>query len=133
MQEERRYRSSKLGSAVEPLLTYEPTLIREEWIRIQGWYKDAAERPPSLAHISLETLTAEHVELYSHVPPPGRPISIKVAPFPLDDTILEEDYFVEAVTWLRLHRAKGPSVIRAKNLRMWHCTTKREDNPEPGN
>ena len=71
MQEERRYRSSKLGSAVEPLLTYEPTLIREEWIRIQGWYKAAAPPPPPPPHptrVTIECMTTERVDIYQRLP-----------------------------------------------------------------
>ena len=38
---------------------------------------------PPRERISLEALTAERVELYNHVLPPGRTISIEVSPFPL--------------------------------------------------
>ena len=82
--------------------------------------------PPNLERISLETLTEEHAELYAHVQSPGRPIPIKVGPFPMDDNILGEEDISEAVTRLWLHRAVGPSVLRAEHLRMWHCTAKRE-------
>ena len=45
-------------------------------------------------------VTAERVELYAHVLPPGRPIPIKVSPFPVNDTIPGEEDISEAVTWL---------------------------------
>ena len=83
-----------------------------------GCYIDASNRPPPPAHIYLETLVAEHAELYAHIPPPGWPIPIEVAPFPVDDNIPGEDDIVEAVLWLRLHRSGGPSGMRDKHLRM---------------
>ena len=64
--------------------------------------------PPLPEHISLETLTAERAELYSHVAPPGRTIPIKMAPFPVDDTILGEEDIAKTVTRLWIHRAGGP-------------------------
>ena len=54
---------------------------------MQSWYIDAANRPPPLVCVSLETLTMERADLYSHVPPPEQPIPIEVAPFQLDDNI----------------------------------------------
>ena len=63
--------------------------------------------PPPLAHISLETLAAERVELYAHAPPPGRPIPIEGAPFPVDDTIPGGGGVAEAVMQIRLHHAGG--------------------------
>ena len=74
--------------------------------------------PPPPARISLETLTAERAEIYAYVPPPGRPITIEVAPFPVNDNILGEEDIFESVTQIRLHCARGPSGMRAKNLRM---------------
>ena len=34
---------------------------------------------------------------------------------------------------LWLHRAGGPSVMKAEHLRMWHRSAKREEDPDPGN
>ena len=65
--------------------------------------------------------------------PPGIPIPIKVYPFPVDDTILGEEEISEAVTRLRLHRAGGPSGMRAEHLRMWHHPAKQEEDPDLGN
>ena len=71
--------------------------------------------------------------LYTHVPQPGGPIPIKVAPFPVDDTIPGEKKIAELLTRLRMHRARGTSVIKAKHLSMWHRAAKQEENPNPGN
>ena len=57
-----------------------------------GLYEGAVQRcgqqTPTPNRVSLETLTAKRAELYAHVPPPGRPIPIEVAPFPVDENIL---------------------------------------------
>ena len=51
----------------------------------------------------------------------------------MDDTIPGEEEISEAVTRIWLHCAGGPSGMNAKLLRMWHCTVKQEENPDPGN
>ena len=92
-----------------------------------GWYRDAADRPPPPASISLDTLTEERSEIYTHVPPLGRPIPIYVYLFPVDENIPGEGGISEAVMRIRLHCAEGPSVMRAEHLGMWlHAATREE-------
>ena len=98
-----------------------------------GWYRDAAKRPPHPAHVSLETLTEERAELYAHVPPPGRPITIELAPLPVDDSITGEKDIAKAVLCLQLHLSGGPSGMRAKHLRIWLRAVTREEELNPGN
>ena len=64
---------------------------------MRGWYRDAADRTPPPARISLYTLKAEHAELYVHVPPPGRPITIEENPLPVDANIPGEEDIDKAV------------------------------------
>ena len=73
------------------------------------------------------------MELYAHIPPPGWPIAIEVAPFPVDDNIPRGGGVVEAMLRLQLHRAGGPPSIRAKHLSMWLCAATQEEDPDPGN
>ena len=96
-----------------------PHLVREAWFHMWGWYRDVANRPPPPARVSLETLTAEHVKIYTHVPPKGKPIPIEVAPFPVDENILGGEDTSKAAMRLRLHCSGGPSGMRAKHLIMW--------------
>ena len=98
-----------------------------------GWYRDLANRPPPPACVSLETLTAERVELCAHVPPAGLPIPKEVASFPVDDNIPGQEEIAKAVLQLRLHRAGGPSTMRAEHLRMWIYTATREEDFDPIN
>ena len=62
---------------------------------MRGWCRDASNRPPLPAHVSLETLMTERAEQYANVPPSGRPIPIEVSPFPVDDNIPEEEDIYE--------------------------------------
>ena len=81
----------------------------------------------------LETLKAEHADVYVHVPPPGRPIPIEETPLPVDDNIPGEEDIYEAILRLRLHCTRSPSRMRSKHLRIWLCTATREEYPDPGN
>ena len=89
--------------------------------------------PPPPARLSLETLMAERVGIYAHFPLPVIHIPIGVAPFPVDDTIPGEEEIPEAVMRLRLHFTGSPSGIRAKHLRLWLRTAKREEHADLGN
>ena len=63
----------------------------ESWHRIKGWYKAALDCAPPPAWVTLEQITAERVELYIYVPPPGTNILISVQPLPVDDSVHTED------------------------------------------
>ena len=76
------------------------------------------EDPPPPSHISLETLTAECVDLYAQAPPSGRHIPIDVPPLTVDDNIRGEEEIDKAVLRLRLHRAGGLYGMRAEHLRI---------------
>ena len=119
-------RAEEVGRTIDSLLAFYPPLVRDSWVRIWGWYRDADDRPPPPAHISLETLTEEFAEPYAHVLPPGRPIPIELAPFPVDDTIPREEEIAEVVLHLQLHRDEGPSGMRAEHLSIWLSAVTRE-------
>ena len=98
---------------------------------MQRWYRDAANIPPTLARVYLETLVEERAELYAHFPPPGRPILIEVAPFPVDDKISWEEEIAKVVLQMQLHCSGGPSRMRDLHLRMWLRAATREEYPDP--
>ena len=87
----RRIWAAESGSAVESLLASDPPLIREAWIQMQGWYKDAIEHPPPPSIVSLAKMTGEREELYRHVPSPGEPIPVGDLTFLVDDDIPEDE------------------------------------------
>ena len=78
---DQKRREEESGHNIESLLALDPPIIIEAWVNIWGWYIYAANRPPPTASVSLETLTEDRTELYNHVPPPGKIITIEVAPF----------------------------------------------------
>ena len=45
---DRRRRADKAGAEVEALVKAHPPLIQKAWCRLQGWYKVAVDRAPSL-------------------------------------------------------------------------------------
>ena len=104
-----------------------PHLHREAWHQIKGWYKAAFDRAPPPAWVTLERITAERVELYSYVPPPGTNIPISVQPLPVDDLVPMEDNIEWVVTQLRNHRSKGPSGMRAEHLKRWLATARKDE------
>ena len=62
---------------------------------MKGWYKTATNRPPPPAHIMLALITEEHVELYRRVPPHRDSITIKTAPYAID----ESTPFMDKISW----------------------------------
>ena len=104
-------RLAEAVAAVYSLLTSDPPLVKEAWIRIRGWHKDASDRPPP-ARVTIKQMTSERVELYQHVPHPGRYTTLDVTPFPVEDSIPGEAEIVEEVKHLCLKRPGGPSVMR---------------------
>ena len=85
LRDNRRRRSEETGVEVEALLGSDPPLHQEPWHRINGCYRAAFDCAPPPVRVTLERITAEQVELYSYVPPPGANIPISVEPFPVDN------------------------------------------------
>ena len=64
------------GKEAETILGSEPPLLQEAWPRLKGWYWAAVDHALPPVWVTLERITAERVELYSYVPPPGENIPI---------------------------------------------------------
>ena len=97
----------------------DPPLHRESWHEIKGWYQAAIGRAPLPTQIALERITAERVELYSYVLPPGENIPISVEPFLVDDLVPTKDEIKRAVKRLRNHRSGWTLGIRDEHLKGW--------------
>ena len=91
LQEDIKSWAEEAGAEVETLMGSDPPLHQEASHQINGWYKAAVDRAPPPARIILKQITAEQVELYIYVPPPGANIPIYVEPFPVDDLVPTED------------------------------------------
>ena len=62
----------------------------------------------------MDKQTAERVELYERIPPPGEPIPINVEPKEVEDACPGNVELRDVVQGLRNGRAGGTSGIRAK-------------------
>ena len=80
-----------MGEEIERLLVEDPPLHKESWHQMKGWYRAAFERTPKPAQVTLYWITAERVDLYQHVPPPGENIPVSVEPFQVEDLLPMED------------------------------------------
>ena len=85
---------------------------------------DTFNRAPPTAQVTLKQITAEKVDLYSYVLPPGANITISVVPSPVYDLVNTEEEIKWAVKGLQNHCSKGPSSIRAKHLKGWLAAAK---------
>ena len=107
------------GTDVEALLGGDTPNAKEAWRRMKGRYKAAVNRAPPPAQATLERITVDRVELYSHVPPLGDNIPVTVTPSDVDDSVPTEDKIAEAAKKLQRNRSGGPSGIRAEHLKGW--------------
>ena len=124
---DRRRRAEEAGAEVEVLLGTDPPLHLESWYRIKGWYKAVFDHAPPAARFTLERVTAERVELYSYVPPPGKNIPIPIQPFLVVESVSTEDEIKWAVKRIRNHRSGGPSGMRAEQLKRWLATERKAE------
>ena len=88
---DRKRRVEAAGTDVEALLGRNPPNAKEAWRRLKGGYKAAVNRDPPPARATLERITANRVELYSYVLPPGENIPVTVTPSDVDDSVHKED------------------------------------------
>ena len=72
------------------MLGADPPLHWKACHRIKGCHKAVVNCDPPPAQVTLERITAERVELYSYVSPPGTNIHISVQPFAVDDLVPTE-------------------------------------------
>ena len=87
LQGDRKRRVETTGKDVESLLGRETPNPKEAWRRLKGWYKAVVNRAPPPARATLERITAERVDLYRYVPPPGEKIQVTVTPVDVDDLV----------------------------------------------
>ena len=118
------------GKDEEALLEGNPPNTKEAWRWMKRWYKAAVNRDPPPARATLERITAEPVELYSHFPPPRENISVTVTPSEIDDSVPTEDEIAEAVKKLRRNRSGEPLRIRSEDLKGWLTAAKRGELAE---
>ena len=122
LQDDRQRRSAEAGYADESLLASEPPLIREAWIRMKGWYKDAITpyHPPT--RVTIKRTEAERVDLYQNTP-------IGVTPFHIKESVPDNEDTAWTVHRLCLNRSRGPSIMQKEHLCKWLRETTQEEEP----
>ena len=118
---------------METLLTSDPPLVKEAWRWMQGWYKTAYNLPPPPVCISLAHITAEQVEVYRKVPPPGDNMTIETSPFSIDDYIPLMDKIEWSVYRLWRHLSGRASSMQAEHLQYWLTATTHKEQPDTAN
>ena len=83
---------------------------------MQGCYNNSIDRLPPPYRVAIDQMTADLVELYRSVPPPGQPIPVGMHTFPIKDYIPEDKEIAWAVHRLNLNHSGGPSGMRAEHL-----------------
>ena len=97
---------------------------------MKGRYRAAVDRVSPPASVTLECITAERIDLYLQVPPPGDNIPISVESFQVEHLVPTEDEMEWAVRQLRNNRSGGPLGMRAEHLKRWLAEARKEDAAE---
>ena len=84
-------------AAVESLLASDPHLVKEAWIRMWGWYKEAFDRFYRPARANIKWMMAETVALYHHAPLMIQTIPVEATPLSIVNYIPVEEEVAEAV------------------------------------
>jgi hypothetical protein len=99
----------------------------EAWPNLKGWYRLVEDRAPKACPETLASQTAERVELYTTVPPPGWSMPINVTPIPVPDGTPMDHEIWEVVGKLRNSRAAGAMGMQAEHLKEWLSGIKQEE------
>ena len=89
-------------------------------------------RPLPPSQEDLGKVINDCIKLYSKSLPPER-IPVLLAPFDIDDVVLDPSKIMVAVRKLKNGKAPGPSKVRAENFKEWVEEATREENPYQGN
>ena len=114
---DRQERARRAGEAANAELA--TGNIREAFRHLKGWYREAGEISPRPCLQTMEQQTAERVELYGRVPPPGDPIPINVDAFDVNDGVPPDEEIRGVARDLRNGRAGGASYMRAEDVKSW--------------
>jgi hypothetical protein len=91
----------------------------EAWHHLKGWYHMAEDRAPKACPEALASQTAERVELYTAVRPPGWLLPINVTPIPVPDDTPMDHEIRKVVAKLRNGCTAGATGMRAEHLKEW--------------
>jgi hypothetical protein len=113
---DRRQQAAIVAGNIKGLLASGET--KEVWRCLKGWYKAASNTAPAASPMSLAAQTAERVDLYRKVPPPGNPLPIHVDKANIPDGPPSDEELREVVRGLRNGPA-GASGLQAEHIKVW--------------
>jgi hypothetical protein len=65
----------------------------------------------------LTNLIKEYEDLYRDIPLAGEPLTLLVAPFDIEYGAPADEEIEDAVGWLKMGKAVGPSSMRSEHLK----------------
>jgi Reverse transcriptase (RNA-dependent DNA polymerase) len=118
LKRDRTRRTNEAGDDIEALLALND--IRAAWNRIRGWYQQANTRHTKPSLQDMDNIHATFTQLYA------TPTNLPIHNIPINyvaEDILDTpptDFEIQlAVQKLRLHKAPGPSGLRAEEIQQW--------------
>ncbi len=99
----------------------------EAWRYLKGWYRLVEDRARKACPETLALQTAERVELYTMVPPPGWSMPINVTPIPVPDGTPTDHEIREVMGKLWNGCTAGATGMQAEHLKEWLHDIKHEE------
>jgi len=134
---DRKARTEQAGAAIQAALDGPEPNMRQSYKILQAWYKHHGDRPPKPSRTDLQTLTTQFRDLYTKETPcpPGAPIPVHIAPYPIDDSIPDEAEIERTVRRLKNYKATGPSGLPNEQLKAFLRAARHDpndpDTPDP--
>ena len=125
---DRRQQAANVAGNIEGLLASRET--KEAWQCLKGWYKATTDTAPAASQLSLAAQTAERVDLYRKVPPPGDPLLIHVDKADIPDSPPSDGELRDVVRGLQNGRVAGASGLQAEHIKVWLSDVMREEEEE---
>ena len=97
---------------------------------MQEWYTDATTRPSTSSRVTINSMTAERVKFYWHVPSPGQFIQMGMTPLPVEDSVTKGKDIYWEVRRLCLKRLGGPLGMQAEHINQWLQEATWENEPD---
>jgi hypothetical protein len=100
------------------------TLLRDNEVhkaygKLRGWYREKPGHVPKPTFQEEKKTRDQCKALYKKEQSDGEPNPVDIAPFPIDNTVPEEEEVCEALKKLRLGRSVGGTGLSVEDLKKW--------------
>jgi hypothetical protein len=128
-----RHRAEDTARAIGDCLHSEEPDLQQAWNILKRWYRHATARQPRPSRADLVTVSTEYATLYTaeSPSPPGPPVPVHVAPFPINDATPTDQEIGDAVRRLKNNKSPGASKIKAEHFKEWYYQAYPESESEP--